>query len=208
MSHTALTAKQEAFCQHYALHGNGAEAYRSAYNAKKASPQICAVRASELLKNSKITVRLAQLQAKVQAVAEEEFEITARRVLVELARISMADPAQAYGPDGKLLELHEMPESIRRAIASIDVDEIAVGKGGDRVVIGQTRKIKFWDKNTALTSLGKTRAIRLFVEQLETGKPGDFDDLTDEQLEAELAALDAITKAQRQAKGNKKKSTA
>jgi phage terminase small subunit len=56
--------------------------------------------------------------------------------------------------------------------------------------------------------VSRGRACGLYVERIETGRPGDFDDLTDEQLEAELKALDAITQAQRTAKSGKKKSVA
>lgn len=59
----ALTPKQEAFCLAYIETGNASEAYRRSYSAGKMKPESIAVKASELLKNGKITVRLEELRA-------------------------------------------------------------------------------------------------------------------------------------------------
>ena len=59
-----LTLKQETFCQGYVETGNASEAYRRAYDANGMKPEVVSVKASELLKNGKVTVRVEQLQAK------------------------------------------------------------------------------------------------------------------------------------------------
>ena len=58
-----LTIKQENFCMKYVELGNASEAYRSACNADSTSDSVIHVKASELLKNGKVTVRLAELKA-------------------------------------------------------------------------------------------------------------------------------------------------
>ena len=58
-----LTPKEDAFCLAYIETGNASEAYRRAYSAKKMKPATIHVRASELLDNGKVTVRLAELRA-------------------------------------------------------------------------------------------------------------------------------------------------
>lgn len=68
------------------------------------------------------------------------------RVVGELATLLDADLADAYTEDGCLKAIHDMPLSIRRAIASIEVDEIWEGRGDDRRLVGHTRKLKLWDK--------------------------------------------------------------
>jgi phage terminase small subunit len=60
------TIKQEAFCRAYVETGNASEAYRRAYSAGKMKRETIAVKACELLRNGKITVRLAELQAELQ----------------------------------------------------------------------------------------------------------------------------------------------
>lgn len=59
----ALTLKQEAFCRAYIETGNASEAYRLCYNAAKMKPDTINVKASELLANGKVSVRVAELKA-------------------------------------------------------------------------------------------------------------------------------------------------
>lgn len=57
-----LTPKQESFCQKYIEFGNASEAYRQSYDAEDMNSNVINTKASELLKNGKITVRLEQLR--------------------------------------------------------------------------------------------------------------------------------------------------
>lgn len=56
-----LTPKQEKFAQLYVELGNASEAYRQAYESK-AKPESVHVRASELLSDSKVSVRVQELR--------------------------------------------------------------------------------------------------------------------------------------------------
>jgi phage terminase small subunit len=88
-SPSGLSAAQEAFCQHYALHRNGAEAYRHAYpNQNRHSPEYQTAKAKQLMANPNIKVRIEVLSLKAGAVAEKKFEITAEKILSELASIA------------------------------------------------------------------------------------------------------------------------
>lgn len=57
-----LTPKQEAFAQIYIEISNASEAYRQAYNAGNMRLDTIHVKASQLLKNDKVAVRLAELR--------------------------------------------------------------------------------------------------------------------------------------------------
>lgn len=58
-----LTAQQEKFAQAIALEDmNQADAYRSAYNTSKMADDTVYVKASELAKNDKVAVRIAELR--------------------------------------------------------------------------------------------------------------------------------------------------
>lgn len=57
-----LTLKQEAFCQAYIETGNASEAYRMAYQAEGMKPEVVNVKAAELLKNGKVSVRVDELK--------------------------------------------------------------------------------------------------------------------------------------------------
>lgn len=76
----SLTPKQEAFCLAYLETGNASEAYRRAYNAENMKAGTIAVKASELLANGKVAVRLAEMR---QAAAKRN-QITVDDLLREL----------------------------------------------------------------------------------------------------------------------------
>lgn len=82
----ALTAKQEAFCQAVVSGMSQADAYRTAYAAKKMSAPAIAVEASKLMANPKVSLRVQELRKPViqkvrygleQAMleAEEAFKV-------------------------------------------------------------------------------------------------------------------------------------
>ncbi|MCM1338785.1 MAG: terminase small subunit [Muribaculaceae bacterium] len=79
-----LTPKQEKFCQEYIQCGNASEAYRRAYNATNMKPEVINVKAVELLKNGKVSVRLSELNAEIKSKAiasAEEIQETLTKLL-------------------------------------------------------------------------------------------------------------------------------
>jgi len=86
----ALTPKQERFCLAYLKTGNASEAYRLSYNAENMKPETINNRASELLKNSGVAGRLAELKEK----SESEAVMSRQEALERLsgyARTDLAD---------------------------------------------------------------------------------------------------------------------
>ena len=72
-----LTPKQRKFAEEYVNTGNASEAYRRAYDvAKTTSNEVIAVKASELLSNGNISVRVQELKTK----EAEAFQITRKEV--------------------------------------------------------------------------------------------------------------------------------
>ena len=62
-----LTQKQEKFVQEYILNGgNASAAYRAAYNCSKWKDNVINVKASELLKNGNVMVRLNKQKEIIQ----------------------------------------------------------------------------------------------------------------------------------------------
>ena len=76
----ALTQKQENFCLKYVECGNASEAYRHAYNAENMKPASIHVRASELLSDSKVSVRVEELKKQ----HAERHRLTVDDLLAEL----------------------------------------------------------------------------------------------------------------------------
>lgn len=162
-----LDERQERFCQEYLVDLNGTQAAIRAGYAKRSARSM----ASDLLSRPNIQVRLNVLKE----AREQKTGITAERVLLEIYRCAMTDPAEAFRSDGRLKSIHEMPEGLRRAIASFEIEELFEGSGRDREHVGQVKKLKFWDKPRNLEMLG--RHLSLFVDRIEVKDDRDMDDL-------------------------------
>lgn len=152
-----LVPMQDAFCREYLvdLHGQNA-AIRAGYSEKSAKTQ-----ASTMLADPDIQARIADLNQERLARVQVESDT----VLRELLRIATSDIGEAFDDSGRLKPLKEIPTDVRRAIQSIEVDELFDGFGQERTHVGYTKKLKFWDKNKALEMLGKH--LKLFTEKLE-----------------------------------------
>ena len=57
-----MTPKQTAFAEKYVECGNASEAYRHAYDAENSSDTTVWTNASQLLSNTKVTLRVMELQ--------------------------------------------------------------------------------------------------------------------------------------------------
>lgn len=93
-----LPPQQLKFCEAYVLNGgNGAEAYFKAYPAsRKHTPQYRAEKASKLLAEAKIKAKISQLSPVVEKVLEEQFEISAEKVLQEIAAIAFQNAGDYF----------------------------------------------------------------------------------------------------------------
>jgi phage terminase small subunit len=133
MKEPALTAKQDQFCREYLIDLNATQAaIRAGYSAKTAMEQ-----GWQLLQKTSV-------QARIQVLMNERSkraEINADTILRELLRIATVDLAGAYSQTGELLNIHAMPEDVRRAIAGVEVLEEFEGSGQFRVKVGDTKKV-------------------------------------------------------------------
>jgi phage terminase small subunit len=176
-----LTPKQESFCLAYIESGNASEAYRRAYNAGKMKPRTIAVKASELLKNGKVTVRLEGLRAD---------HLSRHNVTIDvLTRELEADRQLARGKD--------------QAGAAINATKVIARIHG---FLDQPRAINF--DMPAINDIGDVLAgIARVVEGLTNGQltPVEAGKITDQlekyrrivhtdELAGRIAALEAISK--------------
>jgi len=123
-----LTIKQEAFCQAYIETGNASEAYRSAYAADKMKAEAIHVKASELLTNGKVAVRVAELQGEIK----ERHGVTVDSLIAEL------EEARKAALDA------ETPQSSAAVAATMGKAKLT---GLDKVVIEMTGGIKVEHKS-------------------------------------------------------------
>jgi phage terminase small subunit len=157
-----MTPKQERFVQEYLIDLNATQAaIRAGYSAKTA--------------NEQGTQLLAKLSNEVSAALAEQSaraNVTAERVIRELARIAFSDPRKVFrwGPNGvELLPSDELTEDEAAAVA--EVSETTTKHGG-------SIKAKLHDKNKALELLG--RHLGMFSDRVELSgglKIGNLADL-------------------------------
>jgi hypothetical protein len=84
-------------------------------------------------------------------------DITIERTLKEVARVAYADPGRLFNPDGSMKAIADMDADTRALIASVETTEEqgSTGEDGQAGSTIRTRKVKLWDKNSALEKLLK-----------------------------------------------------
>jgi len=169
------------------LKGNGSAAARAAgYSGKSAGTIAC-----ELLKKPHIKPLVDEWRKeRLRSIEEVLAEVDA-----DLAETANADPRDAYGADGKLLPVQEMPARFRRAIVSVDEEEIfdmvPTGKLGprggvvkERRQVGVLKKLKLHNKTDAKRLLYQRAG--LLREQVDVNHQGEVKtgDITAEEWAA------------------------
>lgn len=178
----ALTPKQARFVVEYLIDLNATQAAsRAGYSRRTANEQ-----GARLL--AKVSVAAA-IQA-AQAKRSERTEITADRVLTELAKLAFSnieDVTRLVGTE-RVPDLSKATRDQLAAVGEITVDDYTDGRGKDAREVKRVR-LKMADKRAALVDLG--RHLGMFVDKHEhTGKDGK--DLIPEQVEPSKIALGVL----------------
>jgi len=73
-------------------------------------------------------------------------------IIEELERLAKIDVGQAFDKSGKLKDLKKMPQDVRRAIASVQIEHPLTRPGYELT------KVRFWDKARGLELLARLRS--------------------------------------------------
>jgi phage terminase small subunit len=192
-----LTAKQQRFVAEYLIDLNATQA---AIRAGYSQPTAYSIGHENLSKPE-----IAQAIAEAQAERAKRTEVTADRVLKELAKIGFSDIRRVFTPAGELLPPTDMDDDTAACIASVEVvtrrvhgasdgmEEQAHGGALKRAgsEVEYIHKIKAWDKLGALTQIGKH--LGMFTDKIEHAGPGGgpirLATMTDEEIERRIASL-------------------
>lgn len=112
---------------------------------------------------------------------EARQEWVKQRILNELKHIALLDIRQAFNENGSLKPPSEWPESIARALTSVETDQLFIGAGKDREQVGETKKVKFNDKVKALQLMGQE--FGLFVQKHKVEVVDKLEDLVEQSRE-------------------------
>ena len=153
-----MTPKQQRFVEEYGVDSNATQAaIRAGYSAKTAEQQ-----GYQLLQNTSVAAAIAERAEKLS----QKLEITAERVLRELALIGFANMSDyiTIGSDGDpFVDLSMLDRDKAAAISEVMVEDFKDGRGENA---RDVRKVKFKlsDKRAALVDLG--RHLKLFTDNL------------------------------------------
>jgi len=133
MPHVKLTAKQEAFCQGIADGLGQADSYRAAYDASDMKENSVYVQASKLMKNPKITQRIAELRSQVQEKQLWSREMSVKALVqayregsgsVKVAAVKELNAMHGYNEPAKLNISGNLVNRIQRqVIDGTDADD-------------------------------------------------------------------------------------
>ena len=133
MPHVNLTAKQEAFCQGIADGLGQADAYRAAYDAEDMKENSVYVQASKLMKNPKITQRIAELKSQVQEKQLWSREMSVKALVqayregsgsVKVAAVKELNAMHGYNEPAKLsINGNLVHKVVRQVIDDANADD-------------------------------------------------------------------------------------
>lgn len=147
-SRRAAAARKVTFANAYIINGcNIAEAAITA----GLSPKTAYSAGQRMLKD----VVVQKLISEATEKAAKKSGLSVERTLLEVSRLAYSDPRKLYKADGSLIPVHELDDDTAATVASVEVDEIKA----DGQVIGYTRKLKHWDKNSALEKAMKYHGL-------------------------------------------------
>lgn len=158
-----LTRKQQRFVREYIIDLNSAQAaIRAGYSARNADKI-----GPGLLGKSRVSSAITEaMQAR-----EARQSITSDRTLQELAIIAFSDITHYRLDDRYNVALApDAPPTAMRAVSSVKhTVRTFTNRDGDEVETQHTIEYRLWDKNTALTNLGKH--FKLFTDRFELVGP-------------------------------------
>ena len=184
---TGVTPQQERFAFEFATTGRLTIAYRRAYDAKSMKDETCRREAQGLLANPFIAPRVEHYRR----IAEAKMEVSVQRIAQEVARIAFFDMRNLVDDEGNAIALQDLDEDTARALNGMDIEELYEGKGKDREQIGRVKKYKHVQKIEALRLLAQWK--KMLIDRSEVGKPGEFEKLTDAEVEQQ--AKEAVAAA-------------
>jgi len=170
-----MNLQQQRFVAAYIKTGNATQsAIKAGYSKRSAHTT-----GQRLLKHAEVC---AALRGSLQKAADS-MDLTAERVLQELARLAFFDVRKLLNPDGTPKAIGDLDDDTAAAIAGLEVASV----GNAEMGVGQVLKYKVADKNSAIDKAMKH--LRLLTDKVElTGKDGaDLMQPTDNEIARRLA---------------------
>ena len=141
-----MNDKQQRFCEEYIIDLNGTKAAIRAGYSERTAASI----AEQLLRKLDIQEFISKLKAK----RSKRTEVTADRVIKELAKIGFANISDYIEENNTVTKIKKLSRRKSAAVSAIEITETEF-EGG----VKKTVKFKLHDKISALTNLGRHLGI-------------------------------------------------
>ena len=178
------TEQQKLFAYAYfANKGNATDAaIKAGYSAKTASQT-----ASRLLTYVKVQKIIRDLTETLR----ERAIVTREQIAAELVKIGFSDIRQLFDENSRLIEIKDIPDNIAASLSSVEVDQLWGSSMDGKVQIGDTKKVKLWDKLKALSALTDLYGYNAPTKVAQTDKDGNdiIPPLTDSQVDKIIKAI-------------------
>lgn len=138
-----MTDKQTKFAHEYLVDLNATQAaIRAGYSENTAKEQ-----GYQLINNDEVSEHITRLRLKQQ----ERTDISADKILKEVARLAFSDIRNYYDDNGLLKLPKDLSDDAAAALAGIEIDEL----WAEKMKVGETKKIKLYSKPDSLEKLMK-----------------------------------------------------
>lgn len=165
-----LTPYQRAFVDEYLIDWSATDAIRridendTAAGRASGEGKNASARGSAMLRRPSVK---AEIERRLGEQSERSA-LTVDRIVHELARIALADPAGAIDPEtGAVLPMHEWPEDLRRTCSGLEVVETY---DVDGETTGYVKKIRWWEKTKATDQL--LRRLGAYIDRVQVAPVG------------------------------------
>lgn len=140
----ALTPRELLFVNEWLKDENVSRAYLAAgFDCTERSASISG---SQKLSDPRIRAYLSS----VRESDDIRYELDRDAIIRETNRIALFDVRKLFDADGKLLPIKDLDDDTAAAISGFDFEQIKVGRGDDQLIIGNTAKMRFVNKVSAL----------------------------------------------------------
>lgn len=145
-AYESLSLDHQRFVDEYLIDQNATRAYMRCPGYAGAAYESARTLGAKLLTN----VRIKAAVAERQAATRKRLELTSDNVLRQLARMAFVDLKGLYRGDGSLRAPHELDDDTAAAVQQIEVvEEFGKDDGGNRSLIGYTKKVRLVDRKGA-----------------------------------------------------------
>ncbi len=169
-----LRLRVRKFCE-FVLEGKTKKDARILAGYRDRNDHTAEQQAYTLLNKNEVKRYLEIRERQIFQAMAERTNVATERIILELMRLAFMDPRNLYNPDGSLKEIKDLPADLAACVSSVEVEELFAGRGDKRTNYGKLKKIRFWSKSDAITTLAKIKGM--LIDNVKITQPLSFPEI-------------------------------